>query len=57
METGSIAGEAGAALVGGGSVLALKNGNDVVLKLKTTQKGVRQSDRGRCSWQNLFWAC
>ncbi len=54
METGSIAGEAVTALVGGSSVLALNNGNDVVLKLKTTPKGVRQSDRGRCSWRNLL---
>ncbi|WP_163338505.1 EipA family protein [Desulfopila sp. IMCC35008] len=42
-----VAGEAGASLIGGGSVLALKNGNDVVMKLKTTQKGVRLSLAGQ----------
>jgi Cu/Ag efflux protein CusF len=36
-----VAGAAGAALVGGGSAVAMKNGNGVVLKLKSTQKGVR----------------
>ncbi len=34
-------GEAGAVLVGGGSALAMKNGNGVVIKLKSTQKGAR----------------
>ena len=42
-----VAGEAGATLVGGGSVMALKNGNDVVIKLKSTQKGVRLSLAGQ----------
>lgn len=42
-----IAGEAGAALIGGGSVMALKNGNDVVMKLKSTQKGIRLSLAGQ----------
>ncbi len=36
-----IAGEAGAALIGGGSVIAMKNGNGVVMQLKSTQKGVK----------------
>jgi len=36
-----LVGEAGAALVGGGSALAMKNDNGVVLKLKSTQKGAR----------------
>jgi Cu/Ag efflux protein CusF len=36
-----VAGAAGAALVGGGSAVAMKNGNGVVMKLKSTQKGVR----------------
>ncbi len=36
-----IAGEAGAAFVAGGSAVAMKNGNGVVMKLKSTQKGVR----------------
>ena len=35
------AGAAGAALVGGGSAVAMKNRNGVVMKLKSTQKGVR----------------
>jgi Cu/Ag efflux protein CusF len=35
------AGQAGAALVGGGSALAMKNGNDVVLELRSSQEGVR----------------
>ncbi|WP_163340731.1 EipA family protein [Desulfopila sp. IMCC35008] len=47
MEGIFVAGEAGAALVGGGSVLALKNGNHVVMKLKTTQKGLRLSLAGQ----------
>ena len=34
-------GQAGAALVGGASAIAMKNGNDVVLKLRSSQKGVR----------------
>ena len=36
-----LAGQAGAALVGGGSVVAMKNDKGVVMKLKSTQKGVR----------------
>jgi Cu/Ag efflux protein CusF len=36
-----IAGEAGAALIGGGSAIAMKNGNGVVMQLKSTQKGVK----------------
>jgi Cu/Ag efflux protein CusF len=35
------AGQAGAALVGGGSAVATKNTKGVVMKLKSTQKGVR----------------
>ncbi|WP_319549189.1 EipA family protein [Desulfogranum marinum] len=42
-----VAGEAGATLIGGGSVMALKNGNGVVLKLKSTQKGVRLTMAGQ----------
>jgi len=36
-----VAGAAGAAFVGGGSVVAMKNGNGVVMQLKSHQKGVR----------------
>jgi hypothetical protein len=36
-----LAGQAGGALVGGGSAIAMKNTNGVVMKLKSTQKGVR----------------
>lgn len=36
-----IAGEAGAALGGGGSVQAMKNGNGVVMQLKSTQIGIK----------------
>jgi Cu/Ag efflux protein CusF len=36
-----VAGAAGAALVGGGSAVAMKNGKGVVMKLKSAQKGVR----------------
>ena len=36
-----IAGEAGAALGGGGSVQAMKNGNGVVMQLRSTQTGVK----------------
>ena len=36
-----LAGEAGAALIGGGSAIAMKNGNGVVMQLKSTQKGVK----------------
>ena len=36
-----VAGAAGAALVGGGSAVAMKNGKGVVMKLKYAQKGVR----------------
>ena len=35
------AGEAGAVLVAGGSALDMKNGNGVIVKLKSTQKGAR----------------
>lgn len=36
-----VAGEAGVALIGGGSGVILKNNNGVVMKLKSSQKGVR----------------
>lgn len=36
-----LAGEAGAALVGGGSALVMENDKKVVLKLKSTQEGLR----------------
>lgn len=36
-----ISGEAGGALIGGGSAIAMKNGNGVVMRLKSTQKGVK----------------
>jgi hypothetical protein len=36
-----IADEAGWPLAGGGSAVAMKNENGVVMKLKSTQKGVR----------------
>lgn len=36
-----VAGEAGGSLVGGGSVITMKNENGVVMKLKSTQKGAR----------------
>lgn len=36
-----ISGEAGAALVGGGSALAMENDKKVVLNLKSTQEGIR----------------
>jgi Cu/Ag efflux protein CusF len=36
-----VAGEAGAALGGGGSVQAMKNGNGVVMQLRSTQTGVK----------------
>lgn len=36
-----ISGEAGAALIGGGSAIAMKNENGVVIQLKSTQKGVK----------------
>ncbi len=42
-----VAGEAGATMIGGGSVLALKNRNGVVMKLKSTQKGLRLSLAGQ----------
>lgn len=35
------AGQAGAAMVGGGSAVAMKNGNGVVLELRSSQEGVR----------------
>ena len=41
-----VAGEAGAAFIAGGSAVALKNGNGVVMKLKSTQKGVRLTFAG-----------
>ena len=36
-----ISGQAGAAFVAGGSALAVKNGNGVVMKIESAQKGVR----------------
>lgn len=36
-----LSGEAGAALIGGGSAIAMKNENGVVIQLKSTQKGVK----------------
>ena len=36
-----ISGEAGAALIGGGSAVAMKNEKGVVIQLKSTQKGVK----------------
>lgn len=36
-----LTGQAGAALVGGGSAMAMKNGNGVVVKLKASQEGAR----------------
>lgn len=36
-----VAGEAGAAFVGGGSAIAMKNKKGVVIKLKATQEGIR----------------
>jgi hypothetical protein len=36
-----LAGEAGAALVGGGSASAMKNSNGVIMQLKSSQEGVR----------------
>ena len=36
-----ISGEAGASLIGGGSVVAMKNEKGVVIQLKSTQKGVK----------------
>ena len=41
LEGNFITGEAGATLIGGGSVIAMKNGNGVVMQLKSTQKGVK----------------
>lgn len=41
IEGAFFAGEAGAALVAGGSEIAMKNTNGVVMKLKTSQKGLR----------------
>lgn len=41
IEGAFFAGEAGAALGGGGSAIAMKNTNGVVMKLKTAEKGVR----------------
>lgn len=42
-----ISGEAGAALIGGGSVIAMKNENGVVLQLKSTQQGVKLTLAGQ----------
>lgn len=42
-----LVGEAGAALVGGGSALVMKNSKGVVLKLQTAQKGVRLTFAGQ----------
>ncbi|MBM9513701.1 hypothetical protein [Desulfogranum marinum] len=42
-----IVGEAGAALVGGGSALVMKNSKGVVLKLQSVQKGVRLTFAGQ----------
>jgi hypothetical protein len=36
-----LTGQAGAALVGGGSAMAMKNGNGVIVKLKASQEGAR----------------
>lgn len=36
-----LSGEAGAALIGGGATIAMKNENGVVIQLKSTQKGVK----------------
>jgi hypothetical protein len=36
-----ISGEAGASLIGGGSVVAMENEKGVVIQLKSTQKGVK----------------
>lgn len=36
-----LTGEAGVTLIGGGSASAMKNGNDVVMQLKSSQKGVK----------------
>jgi hypothetical protein len=41
IEGSFLSGEAGAALIGGGSAMAMKNGNGVVIDLKSKQKGVR----------------
>ena len=42
-----ISGEAGAALIGGGSAIAMKNENGVVIQLKSTQKGVKLTLAGK----------
>ena len=47
IEARFIAGQAGAALIAGGSSVAMKNGNGVVMKLKSTQKGVRLTLAGQ----------
>jgi Cu/Ag efflux protein CusF len=41
LEGDFVAGEAGATLIGGGSVMALRNSNGVVLKLRSKQQGLR----------------
>ena len=47
IEARFVAGQAGAALFAGGSAVAMKNGNGVVMKLKSTQKGVRLTLAGQ----------
>jgi hypothetical protein len=42
-----VTGEVGAAFIGGGSAVAMKNENGVVMKLKTTQKGVKLTAAGK----------
>lgn len=41
LEGNFVVGEAGAVFIGGGSAMTMKNGNGVVMKLKSSQKGVR----------------
>ncbi len=47
LEGNFISGEAGGALIEGGSASAMKNENGVVLKLKSTQKGVKLTLAGK----------
>jgi hypothetical protein len=47
LEGNFTAGEAGAAFVGGGAAIAMKNENGVVMKLKSKQKGVRLTLGGK----------
>jgi Cu/Ag efflux protein CusF len=42
-----VSGEVGAALVAGGAAIAMKNENGVVMKLKSTQQGVKLSVAGK----------